>query len=243
MISKYYVFNETGNIMMSSALDVNTLMSEAAQEVFAEVSVFFAAMSRPMATTMNPATGKPFSLYNYTALQNIISGSDLFVQVTEEEVVYTSKRAGATDFSKELIESLLGLATGAGEMVFARAMIASIGKEGLNISASHTSFDSKVGNIVFVCEFLLGMPLVSAIVVYPDMFNNKRAFQLGPCINGSSGESITLNMHKDTYTFVIPTFIHEYAGDLSSINSDSQYQELINWLSGLLLKTPGTSKK
>ncbi len=234
--TKYYVFNETGNIMMSSTLDANTPMSEEVQKVFAEVSVFFAAMSRAITTTMNPKTGKPYSLYNYTALQNVISGSGLFVHVTEEDVSHTSKSGGVT-FSKELLESLLGLATGTGEMAFASAMISSIGKEGLTISASTETDKSAVGNIVFVCEYLLGMPSISAIVVYADMEKNKTAFQVGPCIKGQSS-SINLQMHKDTYMFVTPAFIHEYAGDLDSINSDGQYLELVNWLSGLVLQTP-----
>jgi len=234
--TKYYVFNQTGNIMMSSTLDANTPMSMEVQKVFAEVSVFFAGMSRAMTTTMNPATGKPYSLYNYAALESVIKGSGLFVHVTEEDVTHKSQ-SGGVNFSKELIESLLGLATGTGELAFASSMISSIGKEGLNISASHTSDNSKVANIVFVCEYLLGMPSISAIVVYADMAKNETAFQIGPCIKGHSS-SITLDMHKDTYMFVTPTFIHEYAGDLDSINSDPKYLEMINWLSGLLLRTP-----
>jgi hypothetical protein len=234
--TKYYVFNQTGNIMMSSTIDTNTEMSKEVQKIFSEVSVFFAGMSRAMSTTMNPKTGKPFSLYNYAALESVIKGSGLFVHVTEEDVTHTSSSFGV-DFSKELLQALLGLATGAGEMAFASAMISSIGKEGLNISASGSHDESKVGNIVFVCEYLLGMPSISAIVVYADMTKNQEAFQAGPCIKGGHTHT-ELNMHKDTYMFVTPTFIHEYAGDLDSINSDPQYLEMINWLGGLLLHTP-----
>lgn len=234
--TKYYVFNQTGNIMMSSTIDSNTPIAEDVQKIFAEVSVFFAGMSRAMATTMNPATGKPYSLYNYAALKSVIKGSGLFVHVTEEDVTHKSKSGGAT-FSKDLIESLLGLATGTGALTFASAMISSIGKEGLTIAGSHDETNSKVCNIIFVCEYLLGMPSISAIVVYADMTKNETAFQVGPCIKGHS-ESITLDLHKDTYMFVTPTFIHEYAGDLDSINSDPKYLEMISWLGGLLLRTP-----
>ncbi|MEZ8141049.1 hypothetical protein A1OO_16375 [Enterovibrio norvegicus FF-33] len=234
--TKYYIFNQTGNIMMSSTIDSNTPISEDVQKIFSEVSVFFAGMSRAMSTTKNPATGKPYSLYNYAALESVIKGSGLFVHVTEEDVTHSSKSGGAT-FSKELIESLLGLATGLGGLAFASSMISSIGQEGLNISASQDKTNSKVGNIVFVCEYLLGMPSISAIVVYADMAKNEVAFKAGPCIKGHSS-SVTLTMHKDTYMFVTPTFIHEYAGDLGSINSDPQYLAMINWLGGLLLRTP-----
>ncbi|MFC3034419.1 hypothetical protein ACFOEE_18080 [Pseudoalteromonas fenneropenaei] len=234
--TKYYIFNETGNIMMSSTVDASTPLSESVQQVFAEVAVFFAGMSRAITTTINPDTNKPYSLYNYQALQNIISGSGLFVHVTEEDVSYQTSSFGA-DFSKELIESLLGLATGTGEMSFASAMVSSIGKEGLNISGSKSSSNSKVGNIVFVCEYLFGMPSVSAIVVYADCEQNKQQLKLGPCFSESS-VSTKWTLHKDTYMFVTPTFIKNYASDLDSVNSDPDYLQLVNWLSGLLTQTP-----
>ncbi|MEZ4685172.1 MAG: hypothetical protein R3B47_03650 [Bacteroidia bacterium] len=237
--TKYYIFNETGNIMMASTIDSGTPMSQDTQDVFSEVSVFFAGMSRAITTTINPNTGKPYSLYNYTALERIISGSGLFVHVTEEDVKYTTKQFGA-NFSKDLIEALLGLATGAGAMGFASAMVASIGQEGLNISGSSSTSDSKVGNIVFVCEYLLGMPIISAIVVYADAHEHKQQLQIGPCFKESSVQT-TWTMHKDTYMFVTPKFIHKYAGDLDSIQTDPQYLEMISWFSGLLLQTPTIS--
>ena len=233
---KYYIFNETGNIMISSTVDGSQPLSDVTQKIFAEVSVFFAGMTRAITTTKNPATGQPYSIYNYTALQNIIGGSGLFVHVTEEDVSYSTNSFGV-DFSKELIESLLGLATGAGEMSFASAMMASIGKEGLRISGSSSTTESKVGNIVFVCEYLLGMPIVSAIVVYADCKQHVQQLQVGPCFKESS---VTTNwiMHKDTYLFVTPTFIREYASDLDSIESDPNYVTLIHWLQNLLCQTP-----
>lgn len=234
--TKYYIFNETGNIMMASTTDSSQPIQQSVQDVFNEVAVFFAGMTRAITTTKNPDTGKPYSLYNYEALERVIAGSGLFVHVTEEDVVSKSSSFGA-DFSKELIENLLGLATGAGEMAFASAMISSIGKSGLEIGGSSSSSSSKVGNIVFVCEYLLGMPIISAIVVYADFEENKQTFKVGPCFSESS-VSTTLTMHKDTYLFVTPKFIHDYAGDLDSIESDPNYLELIGWLTNLVNQTP-----
>lgn len=233
---KYYIFNQTGNIMVSSTSDTSEPISDSVQQVFSEVSVFFAAMARAIVTTKNPATGKPYSLYNYHALQQIIDGSGLFVQVTAEDVRYKTDSFGA-DFSKTLIESLLGLATGAGEMAFATAMVASIGKEGLRISGSTTDTESKVANIVFVCEFLLGMPMVSAIVVSADCKKHVQQIQAGPCFKETHIET-EWHLHKDTYFFVTPTFIKEYAYDLDSVEANAAYIELIHWLQGLLIETP-----
>lgn len=234
--TKFYIFNETGNIMLATTDTDSSKIEQSVRDVFAEVSVFFAAMTRAISTTINPATKKPYSLYNYTALQNVIDGSGLFIHVTEEDVVHTSTSFGVT-FSKDLIEALLGLATGAGEMSFASAMLASIGKEGLNISANYSSSNSKVANIVFVCEYLLGMPVVSAIVVYADVKENEVIIKVGPCFS-SKEEHHKIYMHKDTYMFVTPAFIKEYAADLESVESDAAYIDLVEYLRNTILQNP-----
>ena len=235
--AKYYIFNETGNIMLSSTSDTSQSIEESVRKVFAEVSVFFAGMTRAITTSKNPVTGKPYSLFNYHALQQVIDDSGLFVHVTEEDVKYSTDDFGA-DFSKNLVESLLGLATGAGEMAFASAMVSSLGKEGFRISSSKSDSESKVANIVFVCEHLLGMPMVSAIVVYADCKKHKQQIQAGPCF---TEERITTSweLHKDTYFFVTPTFIKNYASELASVESDPYYIELVHWLKGLINSSPG----
>jgi len=236
-LTKYYTFNETGNIMLATTVKESAEIQESVRKVFAEVSVFFAAMTKAISSTVNPDTGdkkEHYSLYNYQALERIISGSGCFIRVTEQDVHHEVKSRGAT-LSKELLMGLLGLATGAGALSFASAMISSVGKEGFKLSQAKETQNSKVGNIVFVCEYLMGMPSISAIVVYLNLEHNKEALRLGPCWNSQS-EDTKLTMHKDTYMFVTPTFIHEYAKDLTSIGSDAAYGELIEGMQRNLTK-------
>ena len=230
--TKYYVFNETGNIMMATTDDSSSQIQQSVRDVFNEVSVFFAAMTKAISTTINPSTKKAYSIYNYDALSKIISGSGLFIHVTEEDINYTSEKIGA-DFSKELIEGLLGLATGVGELSFAEAMIQSMGSAGLNISQQSSSETSSVANIVFVCEYLMGMPIVSALVVYLNTKEQQQSLSVGPCFKESS-QTMTWKMHKDTYMFVTPTFIKKYSGDLMSGVTDPVYNEFIEYLSDLV---------
>jgi len=224
-ITKYYTFNETGNIMMATTVGASAEIEESVRKVFSEVSVFFAAMTKAISLTENPATKKPYSLYNYEALEKIITGSGCFIRVTEQDVFHKTDQGGAK-LGKELLQGLLGLATGAGALSFASAMISSIGKESVNLAAASEEQNSKVGNIIFVCEYLMGMPSISAIVVYLDARAHKKEINAGPCFKAQS-KSLTFTMHKDTYMFVTPTFIHEYAADLNSIGSDAAYGDLI----------------
>ena len=47
-IKKGFVFNETGNIMMSTTDLTNETIEQNVKDVFAEVSVFFAAMTKAL---------------------------------------------------------------------------------------------------------------------------------------------------------------------------------------------------
>jgi hypothetical protein len=140
-------------------------------------------------------------------------------------------------FSRELLEAVLGLATGSGALAFATAMISSMGQEGLNISGQSSSRTSKVANVVFVCEYLLGMPVVSALVVTADASTSTQVFQAGPCFQEQS-TTTTMTVHKDTYMFVTPAFIKQYAGDLDTGMSDPSYLDLITKLQSLVERTP-----
>lgn len=236
--TKYYIFNQTGNIMISSTVNNSEAISDVAQKVFAETSVFYAGMTKAISSTINPDTKQPYSLYNYSALDSIISKSGLFVHVTEEDVSYTSEKGGAS-FSVELIESIIGLATGTGVLKFAESMVSSLGKEAFTISQSSSGEHKKVANIIFVCEYLMGVPLVSALVISMDCDEHQQQLKVGPCFHEST-QSLTWKFHKDTYLFVPPAFIKEYAGDMDSIIDNPDYKEFVTWLQDLILNKPFT---
>lgn len=207
-------------------------MDESSRRVFNEVSVFFAAMTRAITNTPRPGSNENYSIYNYEALAKVIGGSGCFIHCTQEDIKYTSSSFGA-NFSKELLSALLALPTGSGSLAFAQAMISSIGQEGLKLSSESDTTNSKVGNIVFVCEFLFGMPIISAIVIYADSRSLKFTFQAGPCVKTSSTKT-EMTLHKDVYMFVTPSFIKEYAADLDSIITSSEYGNFVSYLQSLL---------
>jgi len=232
-VKKGFVFNETGNIMMATTDMTNTTIEKEVRDVFAEVSVFFGAMTKAL-----DKEGK--SLYDYDALQKIIDSSGCFVHVNEEDVNHKSNSWGAT-FSKELLEGVLGLATGVGGLAFAKAMVSSVGKEGLNISGDKSHTSKKASNIIFVCEYLLGMPVISAIVCTFDTEQNSQALSIGPCIKEHS-TSTELTIHKDTYMFVTPSFIKQYSGDLLDGMNDPELEQLTKKFQEFL-NPPSTPKK
>jgi hypothetical protein len=231
-VKKGFVFNETGNIMMATTDMTNSTIEKEVRDVFAEVSVFFGAMTKAL-----DKEGK--SLYDYDALQKIIDESGCFVHVNEEDVTHKSNSWGAT-FSKELLEGVLGLATGTGGLAFAKAMVSSVGQAGLTISGDKSHTSKKACNIIFVCEYLLGMPVISAIVCTLDTEENSQALTLGPCIKEHS-QSTELTIHKDTYMFVTPAFIEQYSSDLVDGMNDPDFEALTKKFQEFL-NPPATTK-
>ena len=104
---KRFIFNETGNIMLATTDDNTDSIEKSVRDVFAEVSVFFAAMTKAISTTVDPdsKSGRFYSLYNYDALESVIDGSGCFIRVAEEDVSYTIKSWGV-NFSQDLIKAL-----------------------------------------------------------------------------------------------------------------------------------------
>lgn len=229
---KKFIFSATGNIMVATTEEDSTNMDDGVRSVFNEVSVFFAAMSKAISTTQRPNSTENYSIYDYAALEKVIDGSGCFTHCTQEDIEYKSSSFGA-EFSRELITALLGLPLGDGTLSFAQAMISSLGHEALKLSKESSSSDSRVGNIVFICEYLFGMPIVSATVVYIDSQSETDTINAGPCVKTSKTE-VSMKMHKDVYMFVTPTFIKKYAKDLNSVISSKTYGEFVSYLQSLI---------
>ena len=221
---KRYTYNETGNIMVATTATQTDVIQKQVEDTFQEVTVFFAAMTAALAR-------KNSSIHNIDDVQDVVDNSGMFVQVMSEDV-HTKYDAGSVTFSKQLFEALLGLASGTGVLAFADAMVNSIGQAGLTIGGGSASSHTKIGNIIFVCEYILGMPLVSAVVVHTTGAKSHTWFTAGPCIKGQTTTE-TLYMQKDTYLFVPPAAIKEYAPELISIATDQDYQTYISYLAGL----------
>lgn len=229
---KKFIFSSTGNIMVATTEKTSDNLDSNVRDVFNEVSVFFAAMTKAISTTKRPNSDDNYTLYDYAALEKVIDGSGCFIHCTQEDIDYKSTSFGV-EFSRELITSLLGLPVAGGTLSFAQAMISSIGQEALKLSSEKDTSDSRVGNIVFVCEYLFGMPIISATVVYIDSKSESKTINAGPCVKTSS-TSVEMNLHKDVYMFVTPSFINKYASDLDSIIDSKEYNRFVVYLKSLL---------
>ena len=232
---------QTGNIMIAST-EAKGPISQAATALFEEVAVFFAAMTKAITTTPKPGATQPYAptdfytIYDYDALEGIVNGSGLFVNVNREDLQYARQSVTIT-FNLEFIEAVLGIVLTDG--IGAGPLLATLNAMGKQATFSYTATQTyqKIGNLLFVCEYLLGLPLVTVLYFYLDETDVETVVSASPCIKVSAS-AITINIHKDSFMFVPPAWIREYGGDLASVQGDQTYQQLVLQLQSLITTAP-----
>ena len=219
--TKQFVVNATGNLFvattLSSATDPGKISPEA-EKAFAQVSVFYSALTKAMAEADK-------SLFDFEALNNLISRSGMFVKVTKSEIEFSSESYGLT-LGSDLIKALLGFTGGLGAIANSlTGLMQSVGKEAVELSAKEDNKTTRVGTIIFVCEYLLGMVSIAPIVVSVDINEAKNNYKAGPCLKYESAKT-KIDLEKETYLFVPPTFIEEAAA-LNKAMENEEFKELV----------------
>ncbi|OJJ18458.1 hypothetical protein BKI52_22855 [marine bacterium AO1-C] len=281
-LPKHYVFNQTGNIMIATTGDANQL-DDHFKAVCAEVSVFFATLTKAIHSVINPKTKQPYSIYNYKALRKVIKNSGMFVLLHEKEMTFETSDPLEV-FGKEFFKSVLGISLQEDELEFAQETFGAMSKEADHIVQEKTRVaneakapqsrgidipddkaeslenedveEEKVSNIIFVCESLLGMPIVSVIVTHarPEDLKEehegeakgvheahhkegffKKIFSRHHEAGPEAPVKRTWNYQKDTYLFVSPQFFKDYVGGLSVANTP-EFQRVMNTIQGYLLE-------
>lgn len=244
-LTKYYVFNETGNILLATTSEDESLLSDSFREICAEAGVFFAAMSKSIYSVINPHTQEPYSIYNYRALKNVIDSSGVFVGVNQQRMLFKSDKVGEA-FCVELAQFMLGRELNPVRLRFAKTMFGAMGAEAkcLCDARQQKGHDNsaigaeEVGNIFFICESLLGMPVVSVIVVHykANVEIDEDSDSLLEIIKGNfddTSKERTLEFNRDTYLFISPKMVKNYAAGLNATNTPD-FSSLVQSLSASL---------
>lgn len=223
--AKQFAVNATGNLFIASTLNNATGngLTKEAQEAFSQVSVFFAAMTKAM-----NESGK--NLYDFDALGNLIKGSGLFINVTKSDIDFKSSSFGVT-FGSELIQALLGLSGDLSSIAKSlSSLVTEVGRQGFNMTIDKENQVSKVGTIVFVCEYLLGAISISPMAIYADLEANSSNFKVGPCFKTQS-KLMTWNFSKEVFLFVPPSFMSQ-AATMNKAVADPAFNEMVERMIG-----------
>lgn len=235
-LAKHYVFNETGNILLCATADSIQHFNEDIRNSFMDVSVFFTAMTKAVHSTVNPVTQKPFSIYNYQVLKNILNQSGMFVETNVEEGVFCSQGVGAP-LGKDLIQAILNRDFSESQLHFSKGMFngmryQKVSSEQWQKMGNDERKFCRSGNIFFIGELLLGIPQTSAILVKIDPYTVPKGpeegrqdiFDLGNVNGGDEHEYQGVSRYwtykKRTYLFVPPSFFKKNIARLKA--SDAQ---------------------
>ena len=240
-LKKYYAFNETGNVMVCTTNENAEVVSDALRNMFSDMSIFFAAMTKAI-TTHKDIKGKRSSIYSSSSILKILDKSEFFVETKQESVKAKSSAVGDI-MGKELTENILGREFGESRLHFSKGLFESISKEAESGDA---------GSIFFVCENLLGLPMVSAVVVRlksPDGLGKKD----GKPVEGTKKMSEILNQENDepakgifrewefekhTYLFISPRSIS--GAYFPDPGDDVEYETLVALLKEHLMDVTRT---
>ena len=228
--TKQFVVNATGNLFVATTLNAtgkeSAFISGEAEEAFGEVSVFFAAMTKALSEA-------DAGVYNYDAINKLVSSSGLFVKVTESIIDFESKQKGIT-LGSHLIQALLGLSGGLASIGKSLMdMIMGMGRESVKIASDTSSQSKKVGTIIFVCEYLLGAVSITPIIISVDATTAKGLWEAGPCLKVESSQ-IKMKIDKAVYLFVPPSFV-KHASALNEAMSDPEFNNLVESMKSVIL--------
>lgn len=222
-IKKYYTLNQTGNIMISSTVNNENDLSADAKEVFQKAIVFFGAWTAALEK-------KNKSLYDYDSITKMITSSGFFVHVHEEDRDFESGAISLTLDTAILGSVMSGFASmgGTSALALAQTVIGNMGKQ-LTLAASSNQEEKKIAHLLFVCENLMGMPILNVLLF------NTTAKQSETVTSSNCHKSVTkkvsMKYHQDTFMFVDPNYISKFT---TAFESSPDYEALVDKLAGYL---------
>ncbi len=252
-ITKHYVFNETGNIMLCATPDSLQQLDGELKTAFVDISVFFAAMTKALASTENPITKRPYSLFNYQAVKNILADSGLFVETNVEQGTFSHEGVGRS-LTKAWLQHVLNRDFGDQPLPFSGAMFNGMGYQQAQPSQQQALDEQQKklcrgGSIFFIGELLLGVPQTSAVLLKVEPLSvNSDAEMTEPdprdifslaALDESKHQAKHKVRHwrfkRRTYLFVPPKYIAHAAHGLE-LPEDKEFANMVALLSDSLAK-------
>jgi len=222
-IQKYYTLNQTGNIMVSSTVSNEKDLSDDVKALFQKTIVFFGAWAAALEQ-------KKKSLYDYEAIATMINKSGFFVRVHEEDRTFESGSTSLTLDTAILGSVLSGVASmgGTTALSIAQTVIGSMGSQ-LKLAASSKQETKKIAHLLFVCENLMGMPILN-VLLFNTSAKQSETVTSSNC-HKTVSTKVSMAYHQDTFMFVDPTYIDKFS---TAFQSNPDYDALIKRLADYL---------
>ena len=207
-LESFYRFDKSGNIMISTT-GAEKDISKDVKKVFQKVAVFLAAWTAALKREQR-------DLFDYEALNDMISASGLFVKIHKEERTINQIKSDLT-LDTAIIESAIGAVMNpeTASFTIAQKVLSGLGDK-IRASLKTNSTKDKIAHMLFVCENLLGMPIVNISIFYIE----KDQWELATSSNchDQVSSSVNFKYNQETYMFVDPDYINENVDSLLERN-------------------------
>lgn len=220
-IKKYYTLNNSGNIMISSTVENEANISADVKSVFQKVIVFFGAWT----SALNKA-GK--TLYDADAITSMIEGSGYFVRVHQEERTFNYTSAQGT-LNTAIIGSILsGFSAMGSALKIAQNVVGAMGNE-ISISLSRGENTKKIGHLLFICENLMGMPIIN-VALLNTTARESETVSKSNC-HTTVQKTMAMTYRQDLFLFVDPTYINKFSQDFeTNPDYDALIEKLVSYI-------------
>lgn len=221
-IEKFYTFDELGHIMVATTSKDTDTPNPELVDVMSKVFVFFAAWTAAFASAEK-------SLFDYEAVNKIISKSGYFINTLKEQRNFSATSTSVA-LDTTIIQSVLSGGVSGGGLAIAKRVLAAIGGE-IKASYEEEKSEKKICHLLFVVESLLSVPIVS-ISLFNTTYKQLSWAQKTNCSTVSHSE-VKFDFNSDHYLFVDPQMISKFTPDFKP---SQEYAELIERLKNLIVE-------
>ncbi|GGD73479.1 hypothetical protein GCM10011357_30720 [Lacimicrobium alkaliphilum] len=162
----YVVLNETGNVLIKTSQDPSRHLPDHLSKFFSEAVASLCMITRAISTATNPDTGRSFSIYDHSALEQMLTKHPQFLWLTQEVTEFEVKHD--EDFIRKSGSVLLGGEHNAGIHHKMNAIYASMHATAC-LARKRGSVNAeceRLGHLTLCCENLVGVPFITMILTH-----------------------------------------------------------------------------
>jgi hypothetical protein len=196
----YHVLNETGNILLRSDLPAQQPLPQFVQKKFSRGVILCSAINRALSSNINPITKRPYSIYNYHAINLLLLGTKQFEKILNKEISFTTKQV-SVDFGHEFYKNLFDVHLNHKNKTIVSSILSSISREALRMIENQDRGEDKVGHITFILDYINGKSRIYIKSVFISCEENKESLQKAPCHNTELGLT-SWKLQIEDYLFI-----------------------------------------
>lgn len=215
--------NATGNIFTSTTSN-DGQVSDEAKALFKSVSVLFSAMTKAMRDANK-------DLFDYEAWASLIGKSGYFVEMQQFQQTIDIKSSDLS-VDTQIVQQLLPGITGGSSLAIAKSVLSAFSGK---FSSSSTDEKSKFAHLLFINEEIMGSATVTVRLFFASKTSHTTITQ-SPCHQRVT-KSFTQEQAANTFLFVDPDTIAQYADKYDPEKVPESYKNLIDSLSKLITTT------